>query len=130
MTPPGMDRIIEVLGRKPEIVGAWIFGSRSRGDASEASDLDIAVLPDTALELERLIALEDELERAGGTSVDLVDISRSRPFLALDIVRGERIFERDGRRLDEFELYVLRRAADLAPFERERRRALLATSEA
>lgn len=55
----------------------------------------------------------------------MIDLSRAGAFLALDAIRGERIFERDGRRLDELDLYVLRRAGDLAPFERERRRALL-----
>lgn len=126
MRPTEKNRIIDVLDRHPEIVGAYLFGSRSRGDETEASDLDLAVLCDTALELDRLIELEDELRRACGASVDLVDLARATPFLALDIVRGERIFERDGRRLDEFDLYVLRRAGDLAPFERERRRTLLA----
>lgn len=125
MNPPVEGRIIEVLQRHPEVVGAYLFGSRARGDEIEESDLDLAVLCDPALDLEQRIELEDELERASGRSVDLVDVARASPFLALDVIRGERIFERDGRRLDEFDLYVLRRAGDLAPFERERRRALL-----
>lgn len=120
-------RVIEVLQRHPEVVGAYLFGSRACGDETEKSDLDLAVLCDPALDLEQRIELEDELERTSGRSVDLVDVARASPFLALDVIRGERIFERDGRRLDEFDLYVLRRASDLAPFERERRRALLAT---
>lgn len=74
-----------------------------------------------------LIELQDELERAAGVHLDLIDVARADAFLALDVIRGERIFERDGRRLDEFDLYVLRRAGDLAPFEYERRRALLTT---
>lgn len=127
MKPPVDRRIIEVLERHPEIVGAYLFGSQARGDETEVSDLDLAVLCDSALALDRLIELQDELEHASGRSVDLVDLARASPFLALDVIRGERIFERDGRYLDEFDLYVLRRAGDLAPFERERRRAMLAT---
>jgi hypothetical protein len=46
-------------------------------------------------------------------------------FLALDIVRGERIFTRDATDTDRFELSVLRRAGDLVPFERQRQRLLL-----
>lgn len=126
MKPSVERRIIEVLARHPEIVGAYLFGSRAHGDETEASDLDLAVLCDTAMELERLIELQDELESASDQSVDLIDLAGASAFLALDVIRGERIFERDGRRLDEFDLYVLRRAGDLAPFERERRRALLA----
>ena len=55
----------------------------------------------------------------------LVDAGRGNAFLALDIIRGERVFCVDPDRGDEFELYVMRRAGDLAPFERERRRRLL-----
>jgi predicted nucleotidyltransferase len=123
------ERLIAVFERHPEVIGAYLFGSRSRGEATERSDVDLGVLFDRPADLERTIALEDELERALGLSVDLVDVARAGAFLALDAIRGERIFERDGRRLDEFDLYVMRRAGDLAHFERERRRMLLALGE-
>lgn len=129
MQPSAESRIVQVLAHHPEVVGAYVFGSRARGDATETSDLDLAVLCDRVLDLQQSVELEHELERAAGHSVDLVDLARVNAFLALDVIRGERIFERDGRRLDEFDLYVLRRAGDLAPFERERRRALLAEDE-
>jgi predicted nucleotidyltransferase len=120
------ERIVAVLERHPEVVGAYLFGSRGRGEEADGSDVDVAVLFDDPTDLEHTIALEDEIERSVGLSVDLVDVARAGPYLALDAVRGERVFERDGRRLDELDLYVLRRAGDLAHFERERRRALLA----
>ena len=117
--------IVGVLARHPEVIGAYLFGSRSRSEATVASDLDLGILCNEPLALAALIALEDELDSATGGRVDLVDLARADPFLALDVVRGDRIYERDGRRLDEFDLHVLRRAADLAPFERERRRMFL-----
>jgi hypothetical protein len=40
--------------------------------------------------------------------------------LSTNIVRGERIFCRDPYAADEYELYILRRAGDLAPFEKDR----------
>jgi predicted nucleotidyltransferase len=123
------ERIVAVLERHPDIVGAYLFGSRSRGAESAGSDVDLAVLFDEPADLERTIAVEDELERALRLSVDLVDLARAGAFLALDAIRGERIFERDGRRLDELDLYIMRRAGDLAHFERARRRALLAVGE-
>lgn len=120
------DRIVAVLARHPDVVGAYLFGSRSRGEETERSDVDLAVLFEGETDLDRVVALEDALERAVALRVDVVDVARAGAFLALDAIRGERIFERDGRRLDEFDLYVLRRAGDLAYFERERLRALLA----
>jgi len=50
-----------------------------------------------------------------------VDVKRARPFVALEIIRGERFFCRNETAADEFDLYVLRRAGDLEYFERERR---------
>jgi hypothetical protein len=75
--------------------------------------------------LREVLLLEDALERRLGLPVDLIDAGRASAFLALDILRGERVFCADPDRCDEFELYVMRRAGDLAPFERERRRLLL-----
>ena len=42
------------------------------------------------------------------------------PFVAAEVVRGERLFAADDYAADEYELYVLRRAGDLAQLERER----------
>ena len=73
----------------------------------------------------QVLLLEDALEQRLGRPVDLIDAGGASPFLALDIIRGERVFCADADRCDEFDLYVMRRAGDLAPFERERRRLLL-----
>lgn len=62
-------------------------------------------------------ALEDLFELA---RVDLVCLRDADPFLAANIIRGERLFAVDEYRADEYDLYVLRRAGDLAPLERER----------
>ncbi len=42
------------------------------------------------------------------------------PFLAANIIRGERIYCIDEYEADEYDLYILRRAGDLAPLEHER----------
>jgi hypothetical protein len=62
-------------------------------------------------------ALEDLF---GAQRVDLVVLPEADPFLAANIIRGERLYCRDETEADEYELYVLRRAGDLAPLERER----------
>jgi len=109
----------------PRILALYLFGSRARHDATEQSDVDVGVLFRQAASLRDVLLLEDALERHLGLPVDLVDAGRASAFLALDIVRGERVFCTDPDRCDEFELYVMRRAGDLAPFERERRRLLV-----
>jgi predicted nucleotidyltransferase len=63
------------------------------------------------------LALEDLF---GCKRVDLISLSEADPFLAAEVIRGERLFAHNEYEADEYELYVLRRAGDLAPLERER----------
>ena len=60
--------------------------------------------------------------------VDLVILSEADPFLAAEIIRGERLFALDEYEADEFDLYILRRAGALAPLERERMGLILGES--
>lgn len=109
----------------PRVLGAYLFGSRATGEAHARSDVDVAVLFGEKVDLDAQVRLEAQLEAVLGTSVDLIDVGRCNAFLALDAIRGERIYEADPVACDEFDLYVMRRAGDLAPFERERRRMVL-----
>lgn len=112
------------------VQGLYLFGSRARGEDRGASDVDLGVLFAEPVGLQDLVLLQQRIEAAvgkvlPGVDVDLVDLGRCGAFLALDAVRGERIYERDGAACDRFDLYVMARAGDLAPFERERRRRVL-----
>jgi len=109
----------------PRIVALYLFGSRARGEATERSDVDVGILFRQEVALRDILLLEDALEQHLGLPVDVVDAARASAFLALDVIRGERVYCSDPDRCDEFELYVMRRAGDLAPFERERRRLLM-----
>ena len=62
-----------------------------------------------------------ELPRA-----DLVVLNDVDPFIALEAVRGELLFCADLDQQAEEELFILRRAGDLEPFETERIRLMLA----
>jgi predicted nucleotidyltransferase len=107
------------------ILALYLFGSHSRAEATEASDVDVALLFAEPVSLRERMVLEGELAARLRRAVDLVDLGRAGAFLALDVLRGERLYCADLDRCDEFELYVMRRAGDLAPFERERRERLL-----
>lgn len=136
----------DVSGGLPEIChryridAVYAFGSRAAEMADAvrsghvlpdkaASDVDIGVLPRPGASLDprakvRLMAELEDLFGAG--RVDLVSLPDAPPFLAVEIVRGELLYEADADRTAEYELYVLRRAADLAPFQQERVRDVLA----
>lgn len=131
---------VAALCRRYGIEALYVFGSRAseiaclirsgqRVSEETTSDVDIGVLPRPGVPLDahmkvRLMAeLEDLL---GVGRVDLVSLPETSAFLAVDIVRGELVYEADPVRSAEYELYVLRRAGDLAPFERERIHHILA----
>jgi predicted nucleotidyltransferase len=128
MLPDGaLDRIIETARTSSGLVALYLFGSQSNGDATTGSDIDLGTLGDRPLSLPECVDLQVKLQDAAGLVADLVDLRKADAFLALDVIRGERIYCRDDLAADTFELFVMRRAGDLEPFERERRRALATT---
>jgi predicted nucleotidyltransferase len=122
------------------LADVYVFGSRAAElvqgtDSVESArppagepDLDIGVRPITGRRLsarrraELVVALEDLFDVP---RVDLVVVPEAPPFLALAVISGELIYCRDSTDQAEYELYVLRRAGDLAPFEYERRAHIL-----
>jgi len=123
------DDLIELLGAalrgRDGLMAAYLFGSRAGGDAHQGSDFDIAVLFRRPLPLQQQINIENDLAEILGRPVDLVDLRRASPFLALDVLHGRRFLELDPVGADEYELYLLRRAGDLEMLERERRALFL-----
>ena len=117
----------------------YAFGSRAEEvhrvyqtgrpfNESGYSDVDIAVkLPHGKTmsvrdKSELAMRLEDLL---GVTKVDLVSLTEADPFLAVNVIRGERLFTVNERRADEYDLYILRRAGDLIIYERKRIESIL-----
>jgi predicted nucleotidyltransferase len=117
---------VYAFGSRAEEIGRWVRGEEVA--ASSEADVDIGVLPARGRELgvkarvDLMQALEDLFDVA---RVDLVFLREADPFLAANVVRGERLYARDTYAADEYDLYVLRRAGDLAPLERERMALIL-----
>jgi len=119
------NEVARVLGDLPTLRAAYVFGSRTQGLARPDSDVDVGVLLDHKPGLDEIVRLEDRLQARLGMRVDVVDVGSASAFLALDVIRGRRVYCRDEAACDEFELYVLRRAGDLEPYERAPREMLL-----
>jgi predicted nucleotidyltransferase len=127
------------IGTRYGIASFYAFGSRAEeifrwvrrqviSSQHPDSDVDIGVQPApgrhlTAQDRVRLaIELEDLLKV---NRVDLVILPEADPFLAVDIIRGELLYCTDADAQAEYELYVLRRAADLAFYARDRWQQIL-----
>ena len=133
------DTIQSISGRYA-IDTLYVFGSRAKEVADYARDngaiankknvdVDIAVLPaqNCRLSVRNRVRLTADLEDLLGVCrVDLVCLPDVSPFLALEVIRGEQLYSKDPDRSAEYELYILRKAGDLAHFERQRRKKILA----
>jgi len=130
---------LERICRGYDVVSLYVFGSRAEEITARVagrpprpgpvdSDLDIAVQPSPKglRNVKDRVRLMQALEDLFGVfRVDLVILPLASPFLAADAVRGELLFCDDEDRQSHEELYFLRRAADLVPFQRDRLNGLL-----
>lgn len=112
----------------------YAYGSRSQEVANfinaegslkkkSTSDIDIGIKPFKGCSLSikdkiRFIIECEDLFKVN--KVDLVVLTEADPFLAANIIRGERLYCKNEYMTDEYELYILRKAGDLAHLERER----------
>ena len=127
------------IASRNKVSSLYVFGSRANEIKSlidgynikkteSDSDIDIGVYysnfykPSMREKAQLIIELEDLFDT---NKLDLVDISEAGAFLALEIINGELIYCDNSDEQAEFELYVLRKAGDLAYFERERRNIIL-----
>jgi len=127
-------RVIDETCKRFGVEILYTFGSRAREiyrlvegerllDRTATSDVDIGIKtrPATTLSVHEKVQLSMALEDILGVDrVDLCLLEEVDPFVAANIIRGERLYCDDPYRADEYELYVLRRAGDLAFLERER----------
>ena len=139
MSKSSLANQLKSLAEQYDLIAIYAFGSRAKESlarvqgkdisaGSDTSDLDIGILPPRGqhMHVDDKVQLGIELENLFNvTRVDVVVLPEAPPFLALEIVRGELLFASDLDKEAEYQLFVLRRAGDLAPWEKERRRMLL-----
>jgi predicted nucleotidyltransferase len=124
-----MSRLNDIC-RDHGLLSVYLFGSRAddglcrfRGDVvnRQGSDLDVGVFfvsrhPDAGRLGELQVALEEVF---APLRVDLVPLDRVDPLFQFRAIDGHRIAATDSTAADERELEVMRRAADLLPFQRQ-----------
>ncbi|PTL36653.1 hypothetical protein CLG94_02940 [Candidatus Methylomirabilis limnetica] len=118
---------VYAFGSRATEVVSQVYGEATSPQFPE-SDVDIGVqpLPGHRLTAQERVRFSIELEDLLGVGrVDLVVLPEADPFLALDVIRGELLCCADADAQAEDELYVLRRAGDLAPYARERWQLIL-----
>ena len=119
--------VLYVFGSQATAVYEWATTNKAVTlQAGHDVDIGIKVQRGHQLTPWQKVAFAQAMEEMLAVSrVDLVSLDDADPFLAANIIRGERLYAADSYVADEYELYVLRRAGDLAPFEKARLKMIL-----
>lgn len=84
------------------VAGVWIFGSVARGEEQADSDVDVAVLCTPELALDRAVVM-DQVGRAVGCDVDVIDLRSAPPALTWEILTtGRLLVEHDEAEVERF----------------------------
>lgn len=117
--------IIYVFGSRAHEILTWLRANDTLNPEIH-SDIDVGITTTKRLSIKQKVALTIALEDFFNVHrVDLVIIPQADPFLAANIIRGERLYAVDNYLADEYDLYILRRAGDLIPLERERQQLIM-----
>lgn len=96
-------RVASALVAREEVLDAYVFGSRARGQARSDSDVDVAVYVDEARARDGVWGYQAELATAlmaalGAADVDVVVLNRAPILLYHRVLRdGVRVLSRDLR---------------------------------
>jgi predicted nucleotidyltransferase len=111
------------LFHRPEISLVVLFGSAATGRRHRRSDLDIAILGDMPLDLVELTNRVMTLTHAN--DVDLVDLRRASPLLAMEVARhGRLLYERSAGDHAQFVSLAYRRYVDTAKLRAAQKEAI------
>ena len=118
-----IERIRIALASRAEVLEAYLFGSRVRGERAGHSDIDVAVYVDErALDANSLAyGVEADLTATlisalGCNDIDVVVLNRAPPLLYHRVLRdGIRVLARDIKRTTTRAGYALSRFCDYVP---------------
>jgi predicted nucleotidyltransferase len=118
-----LEALSETLKRHvPDLVAAYLFGSRARDEAGPASDYDIAVLVGRPLDSQFRWALQEELAVLVHANVDLVDLRRASTVMRVQVLKDGRVLVDNDRSARE--LFEATALSDYARLNEERRQIL------
>jgi len=117
-------QIIYAFGSRSKEVLARVEGRIERL-TSTPSDLDIGIKPKRFLTIREKVRIAMFFEDLFDVPrVDLVVVPEAPVLLAVEIVSGEILYAEDSTFEAEYQLHILRQAADLFPYERMKQKMI------
>nr|MDO8082699.1 nucleotidyltransferase domain-containing protein [Candidatus Freyarchaeota archaeon] len=122
------NRLSEVFGRYSNVVAAYVFGSRARGDFREDSDWDIGVLLRQGFSARDFLEFLEDLREALGVDfkkLNLVVLNDADIDLAFQALHeGKLLYEKDRDLRSDLEVAIVKRYLDAKPLLELRKKRL------
>lgn len=121
-------RLQDLHAAVPDLELVVLFGSTVKGRRRAVSDVDVAVRCAEAADLDSLYLVL--APRFGTNGLDIVDLRRASPLLAMEVARsGRLLYENRPGAFRQFQSLASRRYCDTAKLRRAQRRAIHAFLE-
>jgi predicted nucleotidyltransferase len=115
--------VLASLNARPDVRLVILFGSSVKGPRHSRSDLDLAILADGLLDI--LDMTNQMIALSRNNCVDVVDLRRASPLLAMEVVKGGRLlYEREAGLYAEFCSMAHRRYVDTAKLRTAQKEAI------
>lgn len=103
-----ISKIKQVLEKEPQVIAAYIVGSIIKGRETKESDFDLAVVVDNKklLDEDRVYEMIRSIDFPKDLDLSVVDQSSS-PLFLFQIIKGQRIYERNNASVVNFEAFAL-----------------------
>ena len=122
-----IDTIKEHLDGRFGLDTLWLYGSEAIGSAGPFSDIDLAGLFRSQPSALDLLEARGALGALLGRDIDLVDLDRASPIVAMQVLRhGRLLVDADPRRRHQAVSSAVSRYEDLRIVRREAERTMLA----
>jgi predicted nucleotidyltransferase len=118
-------QVIYAFGSRAKEIFNTVHQKKHLPPASK-SDLDIGIKPEKPLSVQEKVKIAIFFEDLFDVpKADVIEISEAPITLALEIVQGELLYARDENYEAEYQLYIMSRAADLMPYERQKHKMIV-----
>jgi predicted nucleotidyltransferase len=108
---------LQTLAQRSSVRALALFGSVVRGTSGEESDIDIAVLLDKQLDVEKRQELWSALSQLFSRDVDLTVLNHAEPLISFRVAcEGKVLFAADDRAWAEWKSYAVRQYWDTEKF--------------
>ena len=109
------EEAIQMLNEKLNCTAIILFGSYSRGDQREDSDVDIAIKSDKKISKQEIFEMTEKLEQILKKDVDLIDLNTiSDSFRYEILMNGKVLYCKDNFKFDLYKLDMFREYLELS----------------